>query len=307
MEIYDVIIIGTGPAGLTAALYTARAKLSTLMVDKQTIGGELMNRDVIENFPGYPGGIPGPELASKMINQVTDHGVQIQLAEVQRIAASAEYKAVRTAQGDYLGRAVIIAGGARPRKLGVPGEQGLSEKGVFYCATCDGPRFADKAVAVAGGGDSGITEGLFLAKFVSKVIIIEALPALTATRILRERALSHPKIEIRCGCRIEAIRGDKVVEAIDLLDSTGNRSALKVDGVLVHIGVEPNTHYLKGFMPLNDKNQVPVNSCMETPVEGVFAAGDIRSDSPMQIATAVGDGAAAALSVQKFLAAGFSR
>jgi len=304
METYDIIIIGSGPAGLTAGLYTSRSKLRTLIIEKEALGGELANRDLIENYPSYPDGILGPELSSRMVNQAVNYGTEIQLGEVEQVQIDGNRKVVKTSFGEFAGKAIIIAGGAHNKKLGVPGEQEFVDKGVFYCATCDGPRFANKVVAIVGGGDSGITEGLFLARLVSKVIIIEMLPQCTATKILQDRAFSNPKIEIKCGSKIEAIIGDERVKALDLLDiQTGKKSTLEVDGVLVHVGVEPNTDYLSGIVPLDSKGHILVNEKMETEIPGVFAAGDIRHNSPMQIATAVGDGATAALSASRFLMA----
>ena len=301
-EVYDVIIIGSGPAGLTAGLYTSRAKLTTLILEREVLGGELMNREMIENYPGYPDGVMGPELGSNMLQQVMNYGAKIELGEVTEVQVERDRRVVKTAQGEYRGRALIIAGGSHPRKLGVPGEQEFEYSGVFYCATCDGPGYMNKVVAVAGGGDSGMTEALFLSKMVAKVIILEFLPECTATKILQERAAADPKIEIRCGVKIEAIRGDGVVTAIDIVDvQSGQKSSLAVDGVLVHVGIEPNTDYLKGTVPLNDKGQVIVGERMETEIPGVFAAGDIRYNSPWQISTAVGDGATAALSLQRYL------
>jgi thioredoxin reductase (NADPH) len=301
-SIYDVIIIGAGPAGLTAGLYTSRAKLRTLIIEKELFGGELMNRDLIENYPSYPDGILGPDLGSKMMTQVMNYGTETQFGEVERIEVEGKDRIVKTSQGDYLTKSIIIAGGAHYKKLGLPGEQEFADKGVFYCATCDGPRFANKGVAVAGGGDSGITEALFLARMVSKVMVIEMLPQLTATKVLQERAFSDPKIDITCGSKIEAICGDNQVKSLDVIDiKTGERSSIAVDGILVHVGVEANTEYLKGSVPLDEKGQVLVNEKMETEISGIFAAGDIRHNSPMQIATAVGDGATAALSLEKYL------
>ena len=299
---YEVIIVGAGPAGLTAGLYTSRARLRTLVLERETIGGELVNRELIENYPGYPDGVLGPELGSNMARQAMNYGAEIKLGEVERIETDAGYKVLRTAQGDYSGKAIIFAGGAHPKKLGIPGEDEFTDKGVFYCATCDGPRFAGKVVAVAGAGDSGITEALFLARIVSKVIIIELLPHITATQTLQERVFSNPKIETQCGVKIEAIRGDGQVEALALLDTkTGQRSVLEVDGILVRVGLKANTDCLRGSLSLNGSGQILVNEKMGTEIDGIFAAGDIRHNSPMQISTAVGDGATAALSVREYL------
>ncbi len=299
---YEVIIIGAGPAGLTAALYTSRAKLRTLVLEKENLGGELMNRDMIENYPGYPSGVLGPELGSNMVKQAKNYGAEIKVGQIEKIETYQGYKVVKTKSGNYVGRAVVIAGGSHPQKLGVPGEEEFADNGVIYCATCDGYRFTDKVVAVAGGGDSGITEALFLIRIAAKVIVIEIMPRLNANRTLMERDLSSPKIEIRNGTKIEAIRGSGQVEALEISNvQTGQKESLNVDGVLVHIGIKPNTDYLKSFLPLNEKGQVMVNDRMETPVAGIYAAGDIRHNSPCQISTAVGDGATAALSLQRDL------
>ena len=301
-EDYEIIIIGSGPAGLTAGLYAGRSKLRTLIIEKESLGGQLSSRDLIENYPGYPEGIMGPELSSRMMNQVLNYGVEIQLDEVEKIKIDGSRKVITTAATEYSAPVIIIAAGAKYKDLDVPGEQEFIGQGVFYCATCDGPRFANKIVAVAGGGDSGITEGLFLANLADKVVIIEALPQCTATQILQERAFSHPKIEIKCGTRVAAIRGDTQVTALELAEiGTGQRINLPVDGLFVHIGVQPDTDYLRGTLPLTEDGFIIVNEELETEVPGIFAAGDIRRHSPMQIASAVGDGATAGMSAIKFL------
>lgn len=302
MNIYDVIIIGAGPAGLTAGLYTSRAKFRTFVIEKEAMGGELANRDLIENYPGYPDGIKGMELGTRMATQVMNLGSEIQLGEAKHIRIEGNHKVVTTSRGEYSAKAIIIAGGCHPKKLGVPGEREFADKGVFYCATCDGPRFAGKTVAVAGAGNSGITEALFLARLGCRIIVLELLPHVTADGILQERISAYAGAEIRCGVKIETVRGKEHVDAIDIVDTnTWERSILQVDGILVRIGLEANTDYLKGSVPLDEKGRVLVNGDMETSIPGVFAAGDIRHNSPMQIATAVGDGAMAALSLAKYL------
>jgi len=301
LELYDVIIIGSGPAGLTAGLYTARARLSTLLLERESFGGFLPNIDRIENYPGFSEGLPGAELAQGMTSQAMDYGVEIQFAEAVEIELGEKYL-VKTTGGDYRGRAIIIAGGARHKKLGVPGEEELTGKGVAYCAVCEGGAFSNQVVAVAGGGDAGITEGLYLTRLASKVIVIEVMPQLTATKILQERALANPKIEIRCGTKIEAIAGDNHVRRLELLDvGKGQRSTLDVGGIFIHIGLEPNTDYLKGVVPLDSNGQILVNSRLETEIPGIFAAGDIQCNSKQQVVTAAGDGATAALSAERFL------
>ncbi len=303
--VYDAIIIGSGPAGLTAGLYTSRARLSTLILEKETMGGELMNRDMIENYPGYPGGVAGPELGSRMLQQAMSYGVEVKLGEVTGLAIKDGLTTVTTEMEEYRSKAVILAGGAHPKKLGVPGEEELSGMGVFYCATCDGPGFVGKRVAVIGGGDSGITEALFLAGFVSHVTVIEFMPHLTATKVLQERALANPKVATQCGKKVEAILGEGAVAGLKLRDvKAGKEDTLEVEGVLVHVGLEPNTAYLDGIVPMDKTRRVLVNERMATAVPGVFACGDIRANSPMQISTAIGDGATAAISLQKYITQG---
>jgi len=299
---YEVIIVGGGPAGLAAALYAARSRLKTLILERETPGGELMNIDMVENYPGYPDGVLGPDLGSGMMMQATKFGAELQFAEVEKITPGANEKILKTSVGEFRAKAVIITSGSKSRKLGVPGEAELMNKGVFYCATCDGPRFAGKVVAVAGGGDSGITEALFMSGFVSKIIIIELMPQMLATKMLQERALDNPKIEVHCGMKIEAIRGSTNLEFLELANvKTGQKSTLKVDGLLVRVGLIPNTAFLKGTLSLNPVGQVIVNGQMETEIPGVYAAGDVRHNSPMQIVTAVSDGATAAIRLLKYL------
>jgi thioredoxin reductase (NADPH) len=299
---YDVIIIGAGPAGLAAGLYTCRAGLRTLLLEKETMGGELMNRELIENYPGFGEGVQGPELGSAMAQQVMNFGGEFDFGMATSVEVHSDFKVVRTDDRTCTCKGMIIASGSLPIKLGVPGEEDFARRGVFYCATCDGPEFAGKAVAVAGAGDSGVTEALALARIVSKVTIVELMPQAKASKILLDRAHDNPKIEIRCATRIERIVGGDRVTALELEDrNSGAKNRLEVEGILVRIGLKPNTQFLHGVVPLTPIGQVPVNENMETSIPGIFAAGDVRQHSPMQIATAVGDGVNAAMSLGRYL------
>ena len=302
MELYDIVIIGSGPAGLAAGIYAARSRLRTLILEKETPGGELMNIDLVENYPGYQDGIAGPDLGSNMMTQATKFGAELQFADVQKITPGKNEILLHTNQSEFRAKSVIIASGSHSKKLGAPGEVELTNKGVFYCATCDGPRFAGKVVAVAGGGDSGLTEALFMAGFVTKVIIIELMPHLMANKMLQDRVRANPKIEVRCGVKIDTIYGSGQLESLKLSNvKTGQKTSLKVDGLLVRVGLVVNSAFLKGTLPLNSIGQIIVNDQMETGVPGIFAAGDVRHNSPMQIVSAVSDGATAALRALKYL------
>jgi len=300
---WDAVIIGGGPAGLTAGLYLSRAKRRTLLLDKDSFGGYIRNIELIENYPGYSEGVAGARLASEMVKQAETYGLQMETAEFTGLELFPDTRWVACSRGQgYTTNIVIIAGGSRNKKLGVPGEEEFEGKGVFNCAFCDGGHYADRIVAVCGGGDSGITEALYMAKIASKVIVIEALPELTATAVLRERVLSNPNIEIRCGVKVEAISGTDKVEAIECLYiATAKKESVKVDGVLVHVGLDPNTEYLDGIIPLDDSGQIIVDGKMQTKIPHVFAVGDIRSNSPRQVVSAVGDGAMAAITANSLL------
>lgn len=298
---WDAVIIGGGPAGLTAGLYLCRAAYRTLLLDKETPGGYIRNIELIENYPGFADGISGAQLASQMVSQATKYGLQIENIEVTGIEvfSGTRYVACTNSQG-FTTNVIIIAGGSRNKKLGVPGEAELAGKGVFECAFCDGGHYAGKVVAVCGGGDAGVTEALYLSKIASKVILVEVMPELTATAILQDRVKANNKIEVRYGTKVEAIIGKEKVEAVEL--ATGEKKeTLKVNGVLVHVGIDPNTDYLEGIVPLDENGQVVVSGEMESEVPYIFAAGDIRSDSPRQVVTAVGDGTIAAIAAEGLL------
>jgi thioredoxin reductase (NADPH) len=298
---WDAVIIGGGPAGLTAALYLCRAGRRTLLLDKDTPGGYIRNIELIENYPGFPDGVPGARLAAEMVRQAEKYGLHTEPAEVTGIETFSGTRYVGCSRGQgFTTNVIIIAGGSKNKKLGVPGEAELTGKGVFECAFCDGGHYAGKVVAVCGGGDAGLTEALYMAKIASKVVVIEAMPALTATAVLVDRLNALPNVEVRTGTMVTAITGQDGVEAVEL--SAGDKKeVLKVNGVLVHIGLEPVTGYLEGVVPLDDRGQVIVNERMESEIPYILAAGDIRSGSPRQVVAAVGDGAIAAVTAQKLL------
>ncbi len=301
-EAYDVVIVGAGPAGLTAGLYCAQAGLKTLALERESMGGKVVNTDKIENYPGFGEGISGAELGAQMLLQATQFGLDVELATVEAIETDSGLKRVKTRSKDYPAKAVVIAGGCRWKKLGVPGEDAFVGKGVGYCALCDGAQFKDKTVAVCGGGDSGITDALYLTKLARKIIIIESMPECGALSLLQKRAAESEKIEIMCNTAVEAISGGTHVEAVQVIDQeTKSQRTLPVGGVLVRIGWVPETEYLQGIVPLDEKGFLRVDASMATEVSGIFAAGDIRQGSPMQISTAVGDGTMAAISVQRYL------
>lgn len=304
-EEYQVVIVGCGPAGLAAGLYASRGGLTVLLVGDEAAGGGMRSISLVENYPGFPDGVSGAKLGLDMMKQAVKFGVQFKLGRVESIEPHDDYKVVRATlirggEATYRGRTVIVAGGASPRRMGVAGESEFLGKGVSYCGVCDAPQFKDRVVVVAGGGDSGLTEALYLSRLASEILVVEIMPQPLATKILLDRALADPKIRIRCGTRIEAIRGDDHVREVELVDvPTGERTTLPAGGVLVRIGMEPNTGYLRGLVSLDDKGYVMVDERLETSVPGIFAAGDIRQGSDRQIATAVGDGVTAALSAQK--------
>ena len=299
---YEVIIIGGGPAGLTAGIYTARNRLNSLLIEKSMIGGLIAIVDCIENFPGFPEGISGFELGELMHKQATKHGLETLLAEVDGVELQGKQKVVKTTEGNFIAKALIIAGGSERSKLGVPGEEKFTGKGVSYCATCDAAFFQGLPVALVGGGNAAISEALHLAKFASRVVVIHRRDQLRASRILQERAFSEPKLEFLWNSIVEEIDGKDLVERIRLQQvATGEKSTLDVSGVFISIGQRPNTDYLKGIVPLDANGYIITNEKMETGIPGILAAGDIRSNSIWQAIAAAGDGATAAIYADRFL------
>jgi thioredoxin reductase (NADPH) len=299
---YQLIIIGGGPAGLSAGLYASRSKLDTLLIEKAGLGGQILNAEMVENYPGFPQGISGSELGALIAQQATKYGLPTAFAEVQGIEIQGDEKIVNTSEGRYRAKAVIIAAGSEYSKLGVPGEEEFLGKGISYCAMCDGAFFRDQVVAVIGGGNVALNDALFLTRFATKVIVIHRRDQLRATKILQDRAFANPKIEFLWDTVVESIKGDKLVGEIRLRNvKTRNGSSLEVSGVFVAVGLRPNTAYLKGLITLDEGGFILVNGQMETGVPGVYAAGDIRTGSIRQVVSAAGDGAAAAIAAERFL------
>ncbi|MFH1123049.1 MAG: thioredoxin-disulfide reductase [Pseudomonadota bacterium] len=299
---YDVIIIGGGPAGLTAGLYNARARLNVLLLERLAPGGQVLTTDWVENYPGFPDGISGFELMDKMKAQAEKFGLLIQSEEVTKLEFSKGKKIVHTGSGQMEARAIILACGATWKKLGIEGEEKLIGKGVSFCATCDGPFYRDQEVAVIGGGDTAVEEAVFLTRFVSKIHLVHRRDELRATKLLQERVMAEEKIEIMWDTIPLKIIGENGVEGIELKNlQSGEVSQREVKGVFVFIGTIPNTEIVKGLIALDKNGFIITDNNMETSVPGVFAAGDIRSKLFRQIATAVGEGAAASFSAEKYL------
>lgn len=304
-NIYEVIIIGGGPAGLTAGLYASRAGLNCLLIEKGIFGGQITNAELVENFPGFTHGISGMELGEKMHEQAEKHGLKTHFAEVTGLEVKGNFRIIKTTDGDLTGKAVIMAGGAIRRKLGVSGEGKLTGRGVSYCAVCDGAFFRDKAVVVVGGGDTALTEALHLTKFASIITIIHRRDQLRASHIMQKAVLSEPKIDFLWNTTVSAIEGTTMVENIKLQNvETGAISTKKVYGVFISVGTIPDTEYVKGILPLDELGYIITNEKLETTVPGILAAGDIRHNSARQAITAAGDGATAAIYAQKYLIEG---
>ncbi|MDO9334686.1 MAG: thioredoxin-disulfide reductase [Dehalococcoidales bacterium] len=304
-KIFEVIIIGGGPAGLTAGLYTSRAGLKSLLLEKGVFGGQITNAEHVENFPGFPQGISGIELGDRMREQAEKYNLKIESDEATGIEIQANKKIIKTLDATYTTSTLILAGGSVRKKLGVPGEDKYLGKGVSYCATCDSAFFRDVPVVVVGGGDAALTEALHLVKHASTVTVIHRRHELRATHILRERAFAEPKIRFLWSTTIAAIEGNDMVKRVRLANvQTGKISQLETAGVFISVGFEPATELVKGTLSLDEVGHIITNEKMETSVPGVLAAGDIRHNSARQAITAAGDGATAAINAQKYLTEG---
>ncbi len=301
-EVYEVIIIGGGPGGLTAGLYTSRARLSTLLIESALFGGQMTTTELIENYPGFPQGVTGDELSRLMEDQAKKFGMKTVTQEVVKVSLEGDMKVVQTHESAYRCEALIVSTGTEYRKLGVPGEKEFAGKGVSYCATCDGAFFRDSQIVVVGGGDSALTEALFLTKFARELTIIHRRDALRGTKIYQERALASPKIKFLWNSIVQEIKGDSTVRSVNVKNvKTGEIKEVETEGVFLFVGLVPRTQFLKGVVQMDDAGYILTNEDCETSAKGILAVGDCRKKLLRQIATAVGDGATAAFAAEKFL------
>ena len=298
---YDFIIIGGGPAGLAAGLYAARARMKTLCMERLTPGGALATTDDVENYPGFRS-ITGPDLVDKMLEHAKDFGMELRFAEATGIDLEGDDRIVHTDEGPLVSKAVLIATGAKITKLGVPGEEEFSGRGVSYCAVCDGAFFRDQDVVVVGGGDAAVDESLYLTRLVSNVTIIHRRDQLRASKILQERAFANKKISFLWDSVVKEIGGDAMVNQVEVENvKTGERSVVATQGVFVYIGSKPNTDFVKGLVEMDESGHIITDHHMLSSVPGIYAAGDVRAASYRQAVTAAGDGCTAALAAEKYI------
>lgn len=307
-NVYDVIIIGSGPAGLSAALYSARARLKTLILEKSKVGGQIVITHEVANYPGSVKDATGPSLIARMEEQVESFGAERKKDNIKEVDFSGKIKKLKGEKEEYYAKSVIIATGAMPRHMGCPGENELIGKGISYCATCDGEFFEDLEVFVVGGGDSAIEEAIFLTKFAKKVTIVHRREELRAAKSIQEKAFKNPKIKVKWNSTIDEVKGDGIVQSVVFKDTkTGELSEYFADeedgtfGIFVFVGYLPINGLFKEIIKTNESGYIVTNDKMETNIDGVFAAGDIREKSLRQVVTAAADGAIAAVQAEKYI------
>ncbi len=302
---HDLIIIGAGPAALSAAVYTTREDIDTVLFEKGVIGGLAAVTDWVDNYPGFPKGIAGLELAENLQQQAERFGAIIELGEVSSIKDEGEYKHLSTTSGDYYARAVLIATGSDYKKIGVPGEQEYYARGVHYCATCDGAFYRDKRLVVVGGGNSAVQEAIFLTRFASHIDLLVRGDSFRASEVLQHELEKHSdKITVHFNTTTDEIAGEAnlVTKVLGTDKTSGKKVTFPTDGVFVFVGLSPNTEFLKSSaIELDEIGFIKTDATLHTAMSGVFAAGDVRSGATMQVASAVGEGATAALMIRKYL------
>lgn len=299
---YDVLIIGGGPAGLAAGLYAGRSMLKTRLFEKELIGGQASITDIIENYPGFPEGITGFELAEKMREQAQKFEVELDMNEVTSVDLSGALKKVTTPDGEYAAKAIIVASGVRPTKLDVPGAAALTGRGISYCATCDGPFFRDKRVMVIGGGNSAVEEAIYLTKFASKVTIVHRRDQLRAEKIVQDRAFKNEKVDFLLDSVLSGVSGENAVSAVTVKNvKTGEEKEVAVEGIFVFVGNIPNTELFTAALDMDKAGYVITDDVLMASIPGVFVAGDVRKNNLKQVVWAAAEGALAAVSAEKFI------
>lgn len=304
--IYDIVIIGGGPAGLTAGIYAGRARMKALLLERTACGGQILVADTIENFPGFPEGVKGADLGNWMQRQAEHFGLEIKSAEAKGIVLKKDEKgpfSVILDSGETIeALSLIFSTGARWNTLNIPGEEELTGRGVSYCATCDGPLFKGKDVVVVGGGDTALEDALFLVRFANKVTIVHRRDKLRATKILQERAFANKRIGFSYNSIAVEVLGKGRVEAVRIKDvNNGSEKTLRCDGVFIFVGITPNTEIVKGILNLDGNNYIIADGEMKTSVDGIFACGDVRKKNLRQVVTAAGEGATAAFSARAYV------
>lgn len=302
-EIRHVVIIGGGPAGLTAGLYLCRGKIDAILLEQQLTGGQAVNSPLIENYPGFPEGISGADLVDRMKLQVDRFGLETKtFTKAMKLSFDGNVKTITLEDGEIKANAVIVASGRSPRKMGIPGEEEFTGRGISYCATCDGPLFKDRVVMVIGGGDAAVEEALHLVRFASKVILVHRRDSLRASSYLQERALSEPKLEFMWNSEVTEIKGEAVVNTAHVLNNvTGERTEVPVSGIFFYVGNVPNTSFLVDVVELDKTGYVITDQELEASVPGIFAAGDVRANRFKQVIVAAAEGALASSSAHRYL------
>ena len=299
---YDVLVVGGGLAGMTAGMYAARHGLRTGLVERMIGGASIINIEKIENFPGFPDGISGAELAPAVQEQAMNAGVRFVMGETASISRQGNYRVVSTDAGELGAKAVIVATGSTLRQLGIPGEEEYLGRGVSQCATCDGPLYIGEVVGVVGGGDSAADEAITLAEYAGRVLLFHRREQFRAQKALQDRVAQHSKIEMVWNSAVEEVLGEDTVSGVKVRNTvTGIENAVELSGVFIYVGLEPNSQLVKGLVKVDGAGHIPVNVTMETEVPGVYAVGDIRQHSSSQLVSAAGDGATAAISAFKYI------